>query len=337
MTSAFTQNLNLEQPANGDDVDTWDVPVNGNMSIVDAARGGRTSINVTAAVGTVTLSASQYQKSQIAFTGTRGAVTNYQLPSGVGGTWPVSDATTGAFALTFSSAGGGTSVTVPQGGKVNIKSDGTNITVYAAQPGANTDITSLGGLTTPLTVAQGGTGVATLSGLLKGAGTSAVVAATAGADYAKPDTASTWTATQTLSGGAATFAEKLTNAKEPATVSATAAAGTISYYLGTQSILYYTSNAAANWTVNLTFALATSLDSAMSAGECATAVFMVTQGSTAYYNSAVQVDGVSVTPKWLGGPPAGGNASGVDVYTYAIVKTGAATFSVFASAASFST
>jgi len=67
-----------------------------------------------------------------------------------------------------------------------------------------------------------------------------------------------------------------------------------------------------------------------------TLAFLVTNGATAYYNSAVQVDGSSVTPKWQGGTaPAAGNASSIDVYTYTIVKTGAAAFTVFASLTKF--
>jgi hypothetical protein len=63
---------------------------------------------------------------------------------------------------------------------------------------------------------------------------------------------------------------------------------------------------------------------------------MVTQGSTAYYNSAVQVDGSSVTPKWQGGTaPTAGNASGIDVYSYTIIKTGSAAFTVLASQVQF--
>ena len=124
--------------------------------------------------------------------------------------------------------------------------------------------------------------------------------------------------------------------KEPATVSATAATGTINYDVTTQSILYYTTNASANWTVNFRASSGTSLDAAMSTGDVITVVFLVTQGSTAYYNSAVQVDGASVTPKWQGGSaPSAGNASSIDIYTYTIVKTGSAAFTVFASQTKF--
>ena len=132
------------------------------------------------------------------------------------------------------------------------------------------------------------------------------------------------------------FAALFANIAEIATVSATAATGTINYDISTQSVLYYTSNASANWTVNFRMSSGTSLDTAMATGQSVTATFLVTQGSTAYYNSAVQIDGASVTPKWQGGTaPAAGNASSVDVYTYTIVKTGSAAYTVFASQTRF--
>ena len=65
------------------------------------------------------------------------------------------------------------------------------------------------GMTTALTVAQGGTGANTLSSgaLLKGAGTSAITTATAGTDFVAPSTATNFTAqqyfgTSTLTDGA---------------------------------------------------------------------------------------------------------------------------------------
>jgi hypothetical protein len=88
--------------------------------------------------------------------------------------------------------------------------------------------------------------------------------------------------------------------------------------------------------VNFRGSSGTSLNTLMSTGQMMTLAFLVTQGSTAYYNSAVQVDGNSVTPKWQGGTaPSAGNASSIDVYTYTIVKTGSAAFTVFASQTKF--
>lgn len=57
------------------------------------------------------------------------------------------------------------------------------------------------GVTGTLPVANGGTGATTLTGIVKADGTSAFAAATAGTDYAKPNTSSTWTAAQTFSRG----------------------------------------------------------------------------------------------------------------------------------------
>jgi len=66
--------------------------------------------------------------------------------------------------------------------------------------------------------------------------------------------------------------------------------------------------------------------------------FLVTigSGSPSYYNSVVQVDGSSVTPKWQGGTaPTSGNASSIDSYTYVIIKTGSAAFTVLAAQTKF--
>lgn len=194
------------------------------------------------------------------------------------------------------------------------------------------------GMTTALTVAQGGTGANTLTSgaLLKGSGTSAITTATAGTDFVAPATATTFTATQTFNGSSSTFASSFINGNEAVTVAATAATGTINYDIGTQSVIYYTSNASANWTVNFRFSSGTSLNTAMATGQSVTVVFAVTQGSTAYYNNAVTIDGTSVTPKYQGGTAwTSGNASSIDVYSYTIVKTGSATFTVLASQTQF--
>jgi hypothetical protein len=146
----------------------------------------------------------------------------------------------------------------------------------------------------------------------------------------------TFTGTQTFSGTSSKLAMVLNDAAEVVTVSATAATGTINYDITTQSVLFYTSNASANWTVNFRASSGTTLDTALAVGQSVTAAFLVTQGATAYFNSAVQVDGVSVTPKWQGGTaPAAGNASGIDVYVYTIIKTASATYTVLASQTRF--
>ena len=155
-------------------------------------------------------------------------------------------------------------------------------------------------------------------------------------DVASLNTAQTFTALKTFSGSSSVAATQLSNVKEVSTVSAIAATGTINYDITTQSVLYYTSNASANWTVNFRASSGTTLNAIMSTGESMTVAFLVTQGATAYYNSAVQVDGSSVTPKYQGGTAyAAGNASSIDVYMYTIIKTGNAAFTVFTSQTKF--
>ena len=150
------------------------------------------------------------------------------------------------------------------------------------------------------------------------------------------NTTNTFTATQTLSGSTASAAILVPNIDEVATVSATAATGTINYDITTQSVLYYTTNASGNFTVNFRASSGTSLNTLMATGNNISVSFLVTNGSTAYYNSAVTVDGNSVTPKWQGGTaPTTGNASSVDVYNYVIIKTGSAAFTVLASQTKF--
>jgi hypothetical protein len=128
----------------------------------------------------------------------------------------------------------------------------------------------------------------------------------------------------------------LKSPEERLTVSATAATGTVNYDALTQGVLYYTTNASGNWTLNVRGDGSNTLNSVLTTGDSITIVFLVTQGSTAYYNNVVQVDGSSVTPKYQGGTAwSAGNASSIDAYTYTIVKTGSATFTVFAAQTKF--
>lgn len=128
----------------------------------------------------------------------------------------------------------------------------------------------------------------------------------------------------------------LNTSKEVITVSATAATGTINFDAITQSVLYYTTDASGNWTLNVRGDGSNSLDSIMSTGESITVAFLVTNGGTAYYQTAFQVDGSSVTPKWQGGTaPSAGNTSSIDVYSIVVIKTGTATFTALASQTQF--
>jgi hypothetical protein len=128
----------------------------------------------------------------------------------------------------------------------------------------------------------------------------------------------------------------LKSPEERLTVSATAATGTVNYDALTQGVLYYTSNATANWTLNVRGDGSNTLNSVLATGDSITIVFLVTQGSTAYYSNAFTIDGNSVTPKYITGTAfSAGNASSIDSYVYTIIKTGSATFTVLASQTKF--
>lgn len=152
--------------------------------------------------------------------------------------------------------------------------------------------------------------------------------------------AQTFTGTKSFTGAANALAMKITDAAEPATITATAASSgsAVNFDITTQSILYYTTNATGNFTVNLRGNGTNTLNSLMATGDVVTVTFLNTNGATAYFNNVVQVDGTTsgVTTRWQGGTaPTAGNASSVDVYTYVITKTANATFSVFASITRF--
>jgi hypothetical protein len=115
--------------------------------------------------------------------------------------------------------------------------------------------------------------------------------------------------------------------EEDVNVVASAATGTINFEFDTASIWYYTTNATANHTLNFRYSSSVSLNTALAVGDSITAVWLNTNGTTAYYPSAFQIDGSSVTPKVPAAITAG-NASSIDAYSFTIIKTASATFTV---------
>jgi hypothetical protein len=143
-------------------------------------------------------------------------------------------------------------------------------------------------------------------------------------------------ATPTITGGT-NATSVLISPEERTTVSATAATGTVNFDAATQGVLYYTSNSSANWTLNIRANSSATLSSMLATGDSMTIVFLATNGGTAYYPTAYQIDGVAVTPKWQGGTaPTAGNASAIDAYSLTIIKTAATpTYTIIASQTKF--
>ena len=288
--------------------------------------------------------------------GTLTLATGLPLTSGVTGLLPIANGGTATATPSLVQGSGVTITGTWPNQTINATGTGGTVTAVSVASANGLAGTSSGGATPALTLSTSITGVLKGNGtaisaatagtdylappsgtaLLKANSGGALANATAGTDYVAPGTATTFTATQTFSGTSSAQAIVLNDAAEVATIAATAATGTIAYDITTQSVLYYTTSASGNFTVNFRGSSGTSLDTLMSTGQSMTVAFLVTQGGTAYYNSAVQVDGSSVTPKYQGGTAyTAGNANSIDVYMYTIIKTGSAAFTVFTSQTKF--
>lgn len=129
---------------------------------------------------------------------------------------------------------------------------------------------------------------------------------------------------------------KLEHIKENVTIN-TATTGDFGHYFWNDGAVQFLSNdQTANRLVNFRASASVSLDNSMAVGESVTAAILFKNGTTPYYINTVQIDATTVTPKWQGGSaPTGGNASSIDVYTFTIIKTAAATFTVLASQTQF--
>jgi hypothetical protein len=129
MASSFTTNKSIEKPGYGDyaaNATGWSGPINTDWDIIDAAFGGLTSL--TDVAGTFTLLTAQYRNLILQSSAVLTNNVRYDVPSGVGGQWIVRNATSGNSTFTIgTTAGGGTSVIIPQGSITTIYSDGTNI------------------------------------------------------------------------------------------------------------------------------------------------------------------------------------------------------------------
>lgn len=219
-----------------------------------------------------------------------------------------------ALAGTVTVAAGGTGQTSYTDGQLLIgNSSGNTLTKATLTAGTNIAVTNGGGsITVGLATNPTFAGTNTFSGT------------------------NSFTGATTLAGTSSNLAATISNIAEPVTISVTGLSGSYNFDLTTQSVVYYTGNATANFSINFRASSGTSLNSALSTGQVITAVLLNTNGSTAYYPSSITVDGAAVTPKWQGGSTVtSGNANSTDVYTYTIIKTGNAAFTVLASQAKF--
>ena len=101
--------------------------------------------------------------------------------------------------------------------------------------------------------------------------------------------------------------------------------GTVALDLADKAVFNYTGNASGNFAFNVRGNNSTTLSSMLAVNECLTIAVVVQNGGTAYWNDGFDIDGVDnwSNVKWPAGvAPTQGTASGVDVYTFSIFRTG---------------
>lgn len=213
--STTSANKALTLPANGEYIGTWDQPLNGDLTIIDNALGGKTSLNATS--GNATLTSTQYRPLILNVTGAIAGDVTYTIPSGVGGQWVVQNLTSGGYSVIFQTAVAFTGNGSIAGNTLTVTTSTTGALtagsyVYGTGVPSNTFITALG-------TGTGGNGTYTLnntiafSGTGEISGTTLTIATTASGQLYVGSvitgtgvTASTYiTALLTGSGGAGTY------------------------------------------------------------------------------------------------------------------------------------
>jgi hypothetical protein len=201
VASTYSTNLAIELIGTGDQSGTWGTTTNTNLgTLIEQSISGYVTQAITdGADTTITIpngASGVARNMALELTGALTAARNLIVPANKKLYFVYNNTTGGGFAVTVK-VSGQTGVSVPNGKKMVLVSNGTDIveavTYYAsltlgtalpvasggtgattasaartslsaASSGANSDITSLTGLTTALSVAQGGTGVTTSTG-----------------------------------------------------------------------------------------------------------------------------------------------------------------------------
>jgi len=371
MASDYSTNLKIELIADGEQAGTWGDTTNTNLgTTLEEAIVGYGAVTFSSDADlTLTLSNSNATQAarclvlnvtSVGLTDTR----NLVVPT-INKPYVVQNNTTGGRDIVVKTSGG-SGVTIPNGKSAVVYVDGTNVVSQITHI-PTLDVATLTSASAALT---GGT----ISGItqMDVAGTAGAGAqiklyedddsendyyvaikapdtiTTGNFTLTAPDTVNdtlavlgteqTFSATNTFS-AKQVFQNtiKVQQGLEKITVDATAATGTINFDALTQAVVYYTTDASGDWTLNIRGDGTNTLDSIMADGESMTVVFMATIGADEYRGATFQIDGTTVTPNWQGGvTPTEGFTNSIDVYTFTIVKTASATYTVLASLINYS-
>jgi len=338
MASSFSTDLKLELMATGENSGTWGDKTNSNLNLLQQAIAGYqlitlTSTNTTLAMTDATIS--DARNAVIEFAGTIAANTTVFVASGIEKTYILKNGTSGAFTLALNQVGGASVIFEA--------TDKTTKQVYLNGTDA-VDLATVN-LTAPQTLTNKTLTTPTLTSPVineiddSNGNEEIIFTATASAvnELTVANAATGNNPNITASGsdadiginftpkgtGAVTFngTGKIQAVKEKVTVTAVASTGTINYDFLTQAVLYHTTVATGQFTINLRGSSSTTLNNMLSVGESVTGAFLNT--NTTFYVSTITIDGSStnVTLEYQGGSaPTSGNA-GIDVYSFTAIKT----------------
>jgi len=338
MASTFSTDLKLELMATGENSGTWGTKTNTNLDLLQQAIVGYQLITLTSTNTTLVMTdatISNARNAVIEFAGTITANCTVFVASGIEKTYTLKNGTTGAFTLALNQVGGASVIFGA--------TDKTTKQVYLNGTDA-VDLATVN-LTAPQTLTNKTLTAPTLTAPVineidDNAGNEFIIfskVTTAVNEVTIENAATGNNPNFTASGsdtnvginftpkgtGAVTFngTGKIQAIKEKVTVTAVATTGTTNYDFLTQAVLYHTTTATGNFTINLRGSSSTTLNNMLSVGESATGAFLNT--NTTFYVSTITIDGSStnVTLEYQGGSaPTAGNA-GIDVYSFTAIKT----------------
>lgn len=355
MPSSYSTDLKLELMVTGENSGTWGDKTNTNLNLIQQAIAGFESIAITSTNTTLAMTdatISNARNAVLKFTGTITANCTVFVASGIEKTYILENGTTGNFTVALNQVGGASAIFsgTDKSNKL-VYLDGTNavdlglVNLTGAQTLTNKTLTSPTINDPIINEINDSNGNEEIIFTATASAVNELTIANAATGNNPNITASGSDANiginLTPKGvGEITFngTGKIQQVLEKVTVTNTATTGTINYDLLDQAVLYHTGNASGQFTLNFRGSNSTALNTMVAIGESATAAFLNTNSTTAYYTTFVTVDGTStnVSTKWQGGStPSSGNSLSIDAYAFTIIKTAASTYTVLAGQSQF--
>lgn len=127
-----------------------------------------------------------------------------------------------------------------------------------------------------------------------------------------------------------------TEVHEKTQITAGTANGTSNLDVVNGTVFLFTTNSTSTWTHNIRGDGSTTLNSLLEIGQAITVTVISKQNNTSYYTANITIDGSAQTEYWYNATPSSGQSTtGYDVYTWNIIKTADATFTVLANQSLF--